>query len=102
HLGVSVVVGERLGEDRDDLAARATYTALQVAWAYMLAISVCYFFAPGMFLGGFFSSNAPLTPEQLAVREMATRLLQFVSAYNLFDATQMIFVGALKGAGDTR
>jgi MATE family multidrug resistance protein len=33
---------------------------------------------------------------------MATVLLQFVAAYNLLDATQMVFVGALKGAGDTR
>jgi MATE family multidrug resistance protein len=102
HLGVSVVVGERLGENRDDLASRATYTALQVAWAYMLGISLLYFFAPGIFLGGFFSHGATQTPEQLAVRQMATLLLQFVAAYNLFDATQMIFVGALKGAGDTR
>jgi MATE family multidrug resistance protein len=33
---------------------------------------------------------------------MAALLLQFVAAYNLLDATQMVFVGALKGAGDTR
>jgi MATE family multidrug resistance protein len=37
-----------------------------------------------------------------AVEKMAALLLQFVAAYNLLDATQMIFVGALKGAGDTR
>jgi MATE family multidrug resistance protein len=102
HLGVSVVVGERLGENRDDLAARATYTALQIGWMYMLAISLLFFFAPSVFLGGFFSNKFAHDPEQLAVRQMATLLLQFVSVYNLFDATQMIFVGALKGAGDTR
>ncbi|HEX4413780.1 MAG TPA: MATE family efflux transporter [Lacipirellulaceae bacterium] len=102
HLGLSVVVGERLGEDRDDFAARATFTALQIAWMYMLAISICFCFLPGIFLGGFFSKSVAQSPQQLAVRQMATRLLQFVSAYNLFDATQMIFVGALKGAGDTR
>lgn len=102
HLGLSVVVGERLGEDRDDLAARATFTALQIAWLYMLAISICFCFLSGIFLGGFFSNSVAQSPQQLAVREMAARLLKFVSAYNLFDATQMIFVGALKGAGDTR
>jgi MATE family multidrug resistance protein len=102
HLGVSVVVGERLGENRDDLAARATYTALQVALVYMLTISCFYFFAPGLFLGGFFTHKTAAGPAQEAVRQMATLLLQFVAAYNLFDATQMIFIGALKGAGDTR
>src|SRR5204862_476434 len=30
-----------------------------------------------------------------------TLLLRFAPAYRLFDATQTIFVGALKGAGDT-
>jgi MATE family multidrug resistance protein len=36
------------------------------------------------------------------VKHTAALLLQFVAAYNLLDATQMVFVGALKGAGDTR
>jgi MATE family multidrug resistance protein len=33
---------------------------------------------------------------------MAAVLLRFVAAYNLLDATQLVFVGALKGAGDTQ
>jgi MATE family multidrug resistance protein len=36
-----------------------------------------------------------------ALRRTATVLLRFVAAYNLLDAAQMIFVSALKGAGDT-
>jgi MATE family multidrug resistance protein len=102
HLAVSVVVGERLGENRDDLAARATFTSLQIALAYMLVISLLYCFAPNIFLRGFFSHHGSLTADEAAVRSMAALLLQFVAAYNLLDATQMIFVGALKGAGDTR
>ena len=102
HLAVSVVVGERLGENRDDLAARATFTSLQIALAYMLVISLLYCFAPNMFLRGFFSHHGSLTADEAAVRSTAALLLQFVAAYNLLDATQMIFVGALKGAGDTK
>src|SRR5262249_11311234 len=89
-------------ESRDDLGEGVSYIGLQVGWGYMLTISMLYFFVPGVFLGGFFSNAVAQTTEQLAVRQMATLLLQFVAAYNLFDATQMIFVGALKGAGDTR
>ena len=33
---------------------------------------------------------------------MAAVLLRFVAGYNLLDATQLVFIGALKGAGDTR
>jgi MATE family multidrug resistance protein len=68
----------------------------------MLAISLLYVFTPGVFLDGFFANGSSLSAEQLAVRAMAATLLQFVAAYNLLDATQMIYVGALKGAGDTR
>ena len=102
HIAVSVLVGEHLGENRDRLAARASYTALQISLAYMLLISLFYFLAPDIFLRGFFSGAAAGSPEQVAVRNMAAMLLQFVAAYNLLDATQMIFAGTLKGAGDTR
>lgn len=102
HLAVSVLVGERLGENRDDLAARATYTTLQISWAYMLVISLLYVFAPGVFLHGFFPNGAGGSPEHAAVEQLAAKLLRFVAAYNLLDATQMVFVGTLKGAGDTR
>jgi multidrug resistance protein, MATE family len=101
HLAASVLVGERLGADRDDLAARATYTTLELALAYMLAISLLYVVAPGIFLRGFFPGGTATTG-QAEVEHMAAMLLQFVAAYNLLDATQMVFVGALKGAGDTR
>ena len=102
HIGVSILVGERLGESRDDLAARATLTTLQISWLYMAAISLLYAFVPDLFLLGFFRNGQITSAEQLAVRELTAALLLFVAAYNLLDATQMIYVGALKGAGDTQ
>jgi len=101
-MAVMVLVGQHLGENRDDLAARATYTALRMAYGYMLCISAMYLFVPDLFLFGFQANQAGLTPKELAVQEMATKLLRFVAAYNLFDATFMIFVNAIKGAGDTK
>lgn len=102
HLGASVLVGEHLGENRDDRAARATLTTLQIAWVYMLGISALYVLVPGVFLNGFFVRGATNAGAKLVVEQMAATLLRFVAAYNLLDATQMVFVGALKGAGDTR
>lgn len=102
HLGVSVLVGEHLGENRDDAAARATYTTLQVSWVYMAGISLLYVLAPGIFLRGFFLQGAAGSATSASVATMAAVLLRFVAGYNLLDATQMVFVGALKGAGDTR
>jgi MATE family multidrug resistance protein len=102
HIAVSVLVGERLGENRDDLAARATWTSMQISWLYMAVISLLYALAPQLFLSGFFGDVTGLSTQQTAVRELAATLLLFVAAYNLMDATQMIYVGALKGAGDTQ
>jgi MATE family multidrug resistance protein len=102
HLGVSVLVGEHLGENRDDLAARATFTTLQFSLLYMLLISSLYVLTPGLFLHGFFSRSAVGSVRHAEVQDMAAVLLRFVAAYNLLDATQMVFVGTLKGAGDTR
>jgi multidrug resistance protein, MATE family len=102
HIAVSVLVGERLGENRDDLAARATFTTLQVSWMYMLAISLLYVLFPGVFVSGFFVDGTATSAEQAGVRDLTATLLRFVAAYNLLDATQMILVGTLKGAGDTQ
>ena len=97
----SILVGQRLGEDRDDLASRATWTTLWIALAYMSFISMLYMFVPQLFLFGFFSGTE-LTSHEQNVMGMAIVLLRFVAAYNLLDAALMIFVSAIKGAGDTR
>jgi MATE family multidrug resistance protein len=102
HIATSVLVGERLGEDRDDMAASVAITSLQIALGYMSLISLMYVFVPDVFLSGFFSHSASAAATHETVRHTAAMLLKFVAAYNLLDATQMIFVGALKGAGDTR
>ncbi len=98
---VGILVGQHLGENRDRLAARATYAGLWMAWGYMAIISWMYLFIPELFLRGFSSEVGMTAPEAATVYPLAIRLLRFVAAYNLFDATFMIFVSAIKGAGDT-
>jgi MATE family multidrug resistance protein len=98
---VSILVGQHLGEDRDELAAQCTYTGLRMAWSYMAVMSLLYVFAPGFFLHGFAAKAGESAIEAAAIYAMALTLLKFVAAYNLLDATFMIFVSAIKGAGDT-
>jgi MATE family multidrug resistance protein len=52
-------------------------------------------------LYGFYPDKEALTDQNSAVRQLAIVLLRYVAAYNLFDATAMVFAGAIKGAGDT-
>lgn len=101
-LTASILVGQRLGENRDDLAARATWTTFALSIGYMLLISSLYVLTPDVFLMSFFAGDQASAGEKQQVRQLATQLLRFVAAYNLFDAALMIFVSAIKGAGDTR
>jgi MATE family multidrug resistance protein len=101
-LGVSVLVGQHLGEDRDDLAARATWTSLCFAVGYIGVLAALFLLTPWLFLDVFFAHNSAPRPEQAAVYAMAKVLLRFVAAYCLLDAMNMVFVSAIKGAGDTR
>ena len=99
-IAVSTLVGQKLGEGRDDLAARATWTSLVLALVYTSFFGVLYFAVPNAFL---LAHEAYSDQKEFAlVRETTVVLLRFVAAYCLFDAVQLVFVGALKGAGDTR
>jgi MATE family multidrug resistance protein len=101
-LGIagSTLVGQRLGENRDDLAARAAWSAWWISLTYMGFISALYVLVPDLFLSVY---RLEAQADQFAeLRHMTVVLLRFVAAYNLADALTIIFSGAIKGAGDTR
>lgn len=100
-IAASIMVGQKLGENRDDLAARATWTTYQIGLAYMGVITFLYAVWPNLFIENFVDPtlSADYTNK---LQNMARTLLYFVAAYNLFDATQIVFVSALKGSGDTK
>jgi MATE family multidrug resistance protein len=99
-LATTTLVGHRMGENRPDLAARVTWSAFSIGAVYMLLISAAYILAPDLILIAHWSMVAP---EELAkLRELTIALLWFVASYSLFDALNVIFSSAIKGAGDTR
>ncbi len=99
-IAVSTLVGQKLGEGRDDLAARATWTSLALVLAYTGFFGALYLAVPDLFLMAHARFADPA--EFQVIRETTIVLLRFVAAYCLFDSIQILFVGALKGAGDTR
>lgn len=96
---VSVLVGQRLGEDQPALAERSTWTGFQMAWLYMAVVAACYALVPEVFLWLFRTEGGASWSE---VEQIAPLLLKFVAVYSLFDSMNLIFSFALKGAGDTR
>jgi len=101
-VAVSTLVGQNLAAGKPQLAERATWTALTLGLLYQSVFAVFYLAAPEWFLA--VHSQLASATEQARfeqVRSLTVFLLRFVAAYCVFDAMQIIFIGALKGAGDT-
>lgn len=99
-IAVSTMVGQRLGQNRPQAAAYATWSALHLAQLYMCIMASAYLFVPELFL---FPYGVGASGEDFeAAKEMALQLLNIVAIYCVFDGIYMIFTSALKGAGDTR
>ena len=99
-IAVSTLVGQYLGADNPDLAARATWSAFVLTFAYMAFFAVLYVTIPDLFIDPFAAKADPANFAQ--VRKIAIMILYFVAAYSIFDTMNLIFSSALKGAGDTR
>jgi len=55
---------------------------------------------PSIFIDPFASQADPAS--FIAIRKTTVILLRFVAVYSLFDALNVVFASAIKGAGDTR
>jgi MATE family multidrug resistance protein len=96
---VEVLVGQRLGEDRPDLAERTTWRALGATLLVTTAGVLAFVLIPETLAGLFHGQKGELW-EQL--RDRVPILLRFVALYSLFDTMNVVFSNALRGAGDTR
>jgi MATE family multidrug resistance protein len=97
---VCILVGQRLGANRPDLAERSAYTGLKWTFGYMCAVAAVYLTLPGLLVSAFEGSGDP--KNFAAVAAIVPGLLVCVSAYSVVDAVNVTFAFALRGAGDTR
>jgi MATE family multidrug resistance protein len=97
-LGLSSAAAVRVGHavGRRDLAgaARAGWTALAIGLAFMSAAALTFLLAPGTLVRLFTTDPA--------VVGIGTSLLFIAAIFQLFDGTQGVLTGALRGLGDTR
>jgi multidrug resistance protein, MATE family len=100
---VSILVGQRLGEDKPDLAERSTHTAAKWAVGYMIFIAGLYLAIPEMLVSGFEpAAGSEQATGWPAVVAIVPTLLMCVAAYSLLDALNLTYSFALRGAGDTK
>ena len=99
-IAISVIVGQYLGADKSDLAQSAVYSGFHLTFAYMLAIGAAYVLVPDIFVAPFAHQADPQSFSE--IYRYSVVLLRFVAIYSIFDAMNIIFCSAIKGAGDTR
>ena len=96
---VTALAGQRVGAGDIPGARRVAHLGLRFAWSYAGLMAVVFVSgAPALvrvFSQGFGAGDEQILP-------LARTLLRLAALYTLADATQVVFSGALRGAGDTK
>ena len=101
HIGNATLVGQAVGRGRITDGEYATVSALHITLAYMVVVAVTFVGFPEPLLQLFKPEHQ--TPAQYAeIMALGVPLMRFVALFCFFDAMNLVFSGALKGAGDTR
>ena len=90
---VTALVGKYIGSGEPEKGERRAHLGFFVCAAYMMTIGV------GLFI--FREPLMRLFSDDPEVIRIGSLLLIFIAAYQLFDAMFVIYVSALRGAGDT-
>ncbi len=97
---VCILVGQRLGGNRPDLAERTAYTGLKWTFGYMCLVAAVYLTLPGLIVSVFEGGRDP--QEFAALAALVPGLLVCVATYSVVESVTVTFAFALRGAGDTR
>jgi MATE family multidrug resistance protein len=96
---VGVLVGKYLVTEERERARRIVFSGLLIGIAYSLIYVVLYGGFPDLAMTIYTYDVDPVRFEEM--RPILRPLLYFIAGYCVFDAFQIVYVGALKGAGDT-
>jgi MATE family multidrug resistance protein len=90
----SVLVGRAVGAGLPDEARRRASAGLIVSAAFMAVTAIVMVSVPGILARTY-------SPDP-AVAAVAASLIPLAGAFQIFDGTQTVAIGALRGVGDTR
>ena len=100
HIGNATLVGQAIGNNTPDDGTVATDSAFKITMVYMALIAATFVFFPKPLLHLFRMQGH--TPAQFGeIMSLGVVLLRFVAFFCFFDSLNLVFSGALKGAGDT-
>lgn len=95
HYGITPIVGQWIGRGSIPTAKLRTYTAMRLAVGYMFLMGLIM----GVFGKTLMRQAFSTDPEVIALGGL---LLICAAVFQGFDAINIVAIGALRGAGDTR
>jgi MATE family multidrug resistance protein len=101
HVVASIMSGQAMGDGNPDRAAYATHSVLHLALAYMGVMALVFWFMPE-FLVNLFRARGEAGADFDGVLVMGEVLMRYCAVFTFLDAVAIIYMGGLKGAGDTR
>jgi MATE family multidrug resistance protein len=101
HIGNATLVGQAIGRSQPESGVYATTSALHITLAYMTVVAAVFVLMPEPLLR-LFENSDHTAAQQVKILDLGVVLLRFVAVFCFFDALNLVFSGAIKGAGDTR
>lgn len=95
----TALVGHRMGAGDPAGARKVAFLGLRLGWGYAALMGIV-FVAGAPVLVQFFAGG--FTTQDQSILPIAQTLLRMAALYTLADAANVVFSGALRGAGDTR
>jgi MATE family multidrug resistance protein len=95
-IGLSTLAGQALGRNDVNQAIKVTRQTIHILGGYILILDLVMIVAPHWILGLFLDAD---TSEHFS---LGINLIRIMSLYIIFDGLYMVYIGLLKGAGDTR
>lgn len=99
-MAASILVGQYLGRNDPDNAARMGWLALRIGMGYTVFVGATFLLFPGFYIN-VFERHADGAASLGELLKTVRVLLVMLAAWGVADATALILAGALKGAGDT-
>ena len=99
EIAVTSLVGRYMGAGVPDVAEKSVRSGLRLGMMYSAIILVLFVFVPGFLVDVF----KPAGPQEIfvAARPLAVFMVRMASLYVLVEAVIFVYIGALRGAGDT-
>ncbi|MBQ9788369.1 MAG: MATE family efflux transporter [Lentisphaeria bacterium] len=102
----TILSGQYIGRDEKNVAEGVVYSSMRMLIPYITILGILYIFF-GDFLIGVFNAINPATDAVIKVNfddaaKIAKTLMVMAAFTNILDAVRFIFMGGLRGAGDTK